>query len=174
MGHVVALFRVLHVTDHGTKQHVAIAPTYATRDGQQSERNKSFSQWTPSGSGTIILCAGAAPDARAMFAPEAYLNLDFWLDDDVAPAPESIRTDWCVSALRLEPTQFVVNLETIAGPYKDGAHKNGRNRAFLGDGYGACELQMTVTNLAAMELFEFRPEHGAMAKRLVVDFALDT
>lgn len=164
MHHVVALFRVLHVTDHGpTSSKIAsIAPTYATRDGQPSERNKSFSKWTPSGSGSILL---ASPAALELFVPDAYVNLDI-RDEETPEVAGAIRTDWQLAELRLQPQQFVVDLQTHPR-----AGERNRNSVLHGTRYGTSELKMTVTNLAALPLFRFEPTVDGMARRFVIDFS---
>lgn len=167
---VCAVFRVLHTTDHGGgSRDVHIAPTYATRDGQPSERNKSFSKWTPSGTGEFRVSSEAPAAVRELFVPDAYVNLDFG-EIGSEQLGGSIRTEWLISEVRLRPDQFDVLFEAVRTGGKKGDPSEA-NRVLFANGYGEGKLSMQVTNLHALDFFLISPTENGKARKIVIDFS---
>lgn len=176
MAHVRALFRVLNVVhDHSGMLIVGVGPTYATRDGDPCEVNKSFWEATPSGSGELKLSRDVSDAVRALFAPGAYLYLDL-IDNEadiIGQAAGAIRTDWHLVEVTHRPEDFRVTLSPVVGAYDRGELKrhNGRNTELFGGGYDCGQIHMQINNLDALPFFELVPKKGRASRRIVIDFS---
>jgi hypothetical protein len=177
MRHVRCLFRVLSVSKSYDNAVVAsIAPTFATRDGRQSDENKAFFEATPSGAGELRLGPGAA--ALELFAPGAYLYLDFYRDEpgEDHPVPQGgVRTDWLVDSVEVSWNSFQPKLYARRGEYDytEKTHNNGRNAAVFGGGPAMAEIRMSINNLHAWPFFAFAPDAARTVKdaAVVIDFS---